>query len=120
MSNPIEPNLVVVNLPVKDLEAARAWYTRVLGKEPIGEPAPDNVEFELAPNVNLMLTTGDEDAAEAGCKLMLGVADLKSARDRLTELEVEHGEVQEIEGALAWTDFRGPETHRLTLVQALG
>ncbi|RKS08157.1 putative enzyme related to lactoylglutathione lyase [Nocardiopsis sp. Huas11] len=119
MSGALKPTLVIINLPVEDLTAATAWYTKVLGREPLGEPSPTDVEFELRDGVSLLLTTGDEAASKAGCKVLLGVEDLTAEQTRLTSLDVKSSDREEIEGALAWCDFTSPEGHHLGLVQAL-
>ncbi|MFE1077101.1 VOC family protein [Nocardiopsis alba] len=119
MSESLKPTLVIINLPVKDLEAATAWYTKVLGHGPSGEPSPTDVEFDLRDGVSLLLTTGDDEAHEAGCKVLFGVEDLAAEQKRLAGVDVVSSERQEIEGALAWCDFKSPEDHRLGMVQLL-
>ncbi|MFD3685092.1 VOC family protein [Nocardiopsis sp. NPDC058631] len=120
MSEGLRPTLVVVNLPVRDLEAATAWYTKVLGHGPSGEPSPTDVEFDLREGVSLLLTTGDEEAEKAGAKVLFGVEDLDAEKKRLASVDVGSGERREIPGALAWCDFTSPDDHRLGLVQMLG
>jgi hypothetical protein len=117
MSESLKPTLVIINLPVKDLEAATAWYTMGLGHGPSGEPAPTDVEFYLRDGVSLLLTTGDADAEQAGAKVLFGVEDLSGEQARLAGVDVKTGERQEIEGALAWSVFKSPEGHFLGLVQ---
>ncbi|MGQ4268620.1 VOC family protein [Nocardiopsis changdeensis] len=120
MADGLKPALVIVDLPVRDLQAATAWYTRVLGHGPSGEPSPTDVEFDLRDGVSLLLTTGDEDAERAGAEVLLGVGDLDAERSRLADAGIGTGERQEIEGAPAWSDFESPEGHLLGLVQQLG
>ncbi|WP_433696617.1 VOC family protein [Nocardiopsis sp. CA-288880] len=120
MSEAFSPTLVIINLPVKNLEAATAWYTKVLGHGPSGEPSPTDVEFDLREGVSLLLTTGDEEAEAAGAKVLFGVEDLDAEKKRLASVDVECGERREIPDALAWSDFKSPEDHRLSLVQMLG
>ena len=43
----LRPNLVTFSIPCDDIDVAADFYRRLLGKEP-EEPAPGNVEFELA------------------------------------------------------------------------
>jgi catechol 2,3-dioxygenase-like lactoylglutathione lyase family enzyme len=119
MSDALNPTLVVVTLPVDDLVAATAWYTNVLGRGPMGEPSPTDVEFELRDGVSLLLTSGDDVAAGTGCKVLLGVENLAAEQARLNSLGVGTGDREEIEGALAWCDFTSPEGHQLSLVEAL-
>ncbi|WP_306368430.1 VOC family protein [Nocardiopsis sp. CC223A] len=120
MSESLKPTLVIINLPVRDLAAATAWYTEVLGHGPAGEPSPTDVEFDLRDGVSLLLTTGDEDAERAGAKVLFGVEDLAAEQHRLAGAGIGTGERREIDGALAWSDFTGPEGHLLGLVQSLG
>ncbi|WP_188195046.1 VOC family protein [Nonomuraea sp. SYSU D8015] len=120
MAEPIKPTLVTITLPVKDLAAATKFYSDLLGHGPDSEPAPGNAEFQLGQDVWLMLSEDDAEAAEAGAKVLLGVESLSGALAKLRDMGVTPGEVQEIEGALSWSDFRGPESHRLTFVELKG
>ena len=72
-----------------DFGAARAWYTRVLGREPDLEPVDGVAEWQIAATAWLQLI---EDAERAGrSAVRIGVDDLDAALADLAEAGVAAG-----------------------------
>ena len=104
---------VTIGVPVRDLGAARHWYESVLELEaPDVEPAPGIVEYEVA---GCWLQLFEGKAGEGAWVLRIGVPDVRAERRRLIALGVAVGEVVEIEGVIAFCDFRDPDGNSLSL-----
>jgi catechol 2,3-dioxygenase-like lactoylglutathione lyase family enzyme len=105
---------ITVGLPVRDLDAARGWYERVLGRVADIEPVPGIVEFEVHPGSWLQLHDGDQTV------FRIGVKDVGAARSRLLQSGIEVGPVERVEGVIAFCEFSDPDGNRLSLYQVLG
>ena len=40
---------VLTVVPVRDIDVAREWYTRLLGREPDNNPMPGLIEWQIVP-----------------------------------------------------------------------
>ena len=109
---------MTVGVPVPDLGEARAWYTRVLGREPDLAPVPRIVEFEVVPGSWLQLVERPP-AGEAAWVFRIGVGDIEAERTRLLALGVGVDPVERIEGVIAYCDYRDPYGNRLSAYQDL-
>ncbi len=98
---------------MRDLDVARAWYGRVLGKVTHIEPAPGILEFEVHPGSWLQLHEGDQAV------FRIGVKDLEAIRDRLVTMGIEVGPIERVEGVIAFCDFSDPDGNHLSLYQVL-
>lgn len=114
----VRPTLVTFSVPCDDLDAAADFYRRLLGKE-AEEPAPGNLEFELAEGVWLQL---NGDPAEQGRppRVLLGVEDIEAASAEAAEAGADVGPVESFGDELAWTEATGPGGQRISLVQFSG
>ncbi len=104
---------VTIGVPVRDLDAARAWYERVLGKVADIEPDPGIVEFEVHPGSWLQLYVGDRTV------FRIGVKDVEAARDRLVTMGIGVGPIERVEGVIAFVEFSDPDGNHLSLYQVL-
>lgn len=104
---------VTVGLPVRDLDSARAWYERVLGKVADIEPVPGILEFEVHPGSWLQLHDGHQTV------FRIGVKDLEAARDRLSTMGIDVGPIERVEDVIAFFEFADPDGNHLSLYQVL-
>jgi predicted enzyme related to lactoylglutathione lyase len=104
---------VTIGLPVRDLDAARAWYERVLGKVADIEPVPGILEFEVHPGSWLQLHDGDRTV------FRIGVKDVEAARDRLATMGIFVAPIERVEGVIAFFEFSDPDGNHLSLYQVL-
>ena len=101
---------VTFGIRTRDIDRARDWYARVLGRPPDITPAPEVYEWRLAHAAWLQLTArGDEDPAGAGAIVRLGVADLDAARAAFTDAgQARLGDVERVPGVIAFCDVEDP------------
>ncbi len=113
---------VTVGLPVRDLDAARRWYERVLELDPPHLAPVDGVyEYDLGA-VWLQLFTPDADLPDPGIEsgadeetvLRIGVPDVYAEHARLTELGVEVDPVVRVEQVIDFFDLRDLDGHPLS------
>lgn len=104
---------VTIGVPVRSIQEASRWYERCLELQGHINPAPDIREYELLPGCWLQLAE-TEPARSEHC-MLLGVSDLEGERERLMRLGVEVGEIQRVEGVIAFVDFKDPDCNNLGL-----
>ena len=103
-----------VGIPVRDLAAARAWYDLLLDRsEPdLVEIEHGIVEYRLG-DCWLQLAQGLPTPSEA--VLRLGVADVRSERDRLVAIGIAVGEITVVPGLIVFCNLLDPDGNRLGL-----
>lgn len=109
---------VTFGITVEDLDAATAWYVRLLGVQPEVEPEEGIVEFCLLPGVWLQLSEGG--TIQGGASINLQVANIDEGREALERLGIKAGPVERIPDAVALCDFSDLDGRPLSLVQVLG
>ena len=109
---------VTVGLPVRDLDAAMRWYTRVLELGPPElAPADGVVEFEVGP-VWLQLGA-DPGVQPSDVALRFGVSDVQGVHRRLTDLRLEPGDIEHVPGAVDYFDLRDPDGNLLSFYRVV-
>jgi len=109
----VQVTSVTVGQPVADLGAARRWYEAVLELgAPDLEPVDGVVEYDLGA-VWLQLGEAD-DGRRGGTVLRVGVPDVHAERSRLLAMGIEVGEVQVVEGVVAFVDLEDPDGNPLS------
>jgi catechol 2,3-dioxygenase-like lactoylglutathione lyase family enzyme len=104
---------------VRDLGAARDFYTGVLGfietfvDEDDGWIALDRGETEIA------IGEGEPEPGEESPVATIDVDDVKAERERLAQAQVEVGTVLELHGTMRLLDVFDPDGNRLQLAQDL-
>jgi len=99
---------------VSNIEASRAWYTRLFGREPDNNPMPSLVEWQVTPNGWVQVT---EDPERAGHSLLnLAVSDLGEGVRELHELGVETGEITEANKGVRLCPITDPDNNQVTLI----
>jgi catechol 2,3-dioxygenase-like lactoylglutathione lyase family enzyme len=121
-AGPLFTRIDAVVLRVRDLAAARAWYTATLGLTATYEdPALKLAVLDMAGGTSLTLWErgpGEGAASGGGGFPILGVDDAEAAHRRLTGLGVETGPMQEAAGARFFS-FRDPDGNRLDVAQGV-
>jgi catechol 2,3-dioxygenase-like lactoylglutathione lyase family enzyme len=103
---------------VRDLDAARAFYTEVLG---FAESFVDNDERWAALDrgaTEIALGEGEPEP-EDGTVATIDVEDVKAERERLERAQVEVGTVLELHGLMRLVDVFDPDGNRIQLAQEL-
>jgi len=104
---------------VKDLDAARDFYTRTFGFEPVYVDEEDRWARLVRNGVEIALAEGEfaggDEGGEDDVIATLEVSDLKSEADRLREAGVNVGVVLEIPGAIRLLDVFDPDGNRIQL-----
>lgn len=110
---------VTVCLPVRDLDAAVAWYRSALSlAEPVQVPVEGLVEFDLGP-FWLQLTHDPEQAGQAGITVAVSVEDAAAERAALADKGLTVSEVQRFEGAVDFFELTDPDGNVLGFVTEL-
>lgn len=118
MKQPLEVVGITMQVRAGDLDAARGWYSALLGRPPDEEPSASLAEWEILPNCWLQLAEGAP--APGNGPLHLGVADIEMERERLQQaLKVAVSPIERIEGEVAWCNFEDPFGNRLGFFQDL-
>jgi catechol 2,3-dioxygenase-like lactoylglutathione lyase family enzyme len=103
---------------VGDLQDAQRWYADVLGRGPDIEPVDGVLEWELREGTWLQVAEGAPNP-QPGQMLRLGVEDIDAATAALAEAGVDVGEVERVEGVIAFCEFQDPFGNPLSLYQEL-
>jgi predicted enzyme related to lactoylglutathione lyase len=109
----MELTSITIGIPVGNLEMASQWYERCLELKAHIEPATDIREYQIFPGCWLQLSEAETTTSQHS--LLLGVVDLDAERQRLKGLGVEVGEINRVEGLIAWFDFQDPDGNNLSL-----
>ncbi len=111
-----------IGLPVRDLDAAIAWYGEVLGF-PLVFRMDDVGWAEVAtetPGVTIGLSQVEEVKTDGGATVTFGVRDVPSARGQMEARGVRFdGETQVIPGMVVLATFFDPDGNALMLYQDL-
>lgn len=112
---------VMVVLPVNDVNAAKDWYSKVLGCTVVYE-LPEHHWVEVTtPTENAVIGLGQFDAPQGngGSSMSFGVRDMEKAKAALAANGVAVGEVMEIPSVVKLLEFQDPWGNNLMLYQPL-
>jgi catechol 2,3-dioxygenase-like lactoylglutathione lyase family enzyme len=98
---------------VRDLDAARDLYTRLLARGPDRAPMAGLLEWDLTPTSVLQVFAEPERAGRS--TVVLGVADLDAEADRLAAAGVAHDGVAPVTSGRVLT-LSDPDGNRVVLV----
>lgn len=108
---------ITIGIPVTDLRAAQRWYGAVLAVDaPDLEPVRGVLEYEVG---GAWLQLAESGGGPGGGTVRLGVPDVHEQRARLVGLGVEGGDVEVVDGVIAYWDFSDPDGNRLGLYTLL-
>lgn len=111
----IRTTSVTLGIGVGDLDAAVAWYGRLLEEPEVVRPVDGVVEYELRPGVWLQLA--EDDVVSQAVVIRLGVKDLDATREALVAAGVAVDEIERIPGVIAYADLVDPWGNRLGLYE---
>ena len=104
---------------VRDLDAARVFYTEVMG---FAESFVDEDERWAALDhggTEIAIGEGEPEPEEEGLVATIDVDDVKAERERLDQAQVQVGTVLELHGAMRLVDVFDPDGNRIQLAQEL-
>jgi catechol 2,3-dioxygenase-like lactoylglutathione lyase family enzyme len=104
---------------VRDLDAARVFYTEVMG---FTESFVDEDERWAALDrggTEIAIGEGEPEPEEEGLVATIDVDDVKAERERLDQAQVQVGTVLELHGAMRLVDVFDPDGNRIQLAQEL-
>jgi catechol 2,3-dioxygenase-like lactoylglutathione lyase family enzyme len=104
---------------VRDLDAARVFYTEVMG---FAESFVDEDERWAALDhgaTEIAIGEGEPEPEEEGLVATIDVEDVKAERERLDNAQVQVGTVLELHGAMRLVDVFDPDGNRIQLAQEL-
>jgi hypothetical protein len=108
-------NAVSAVVATKDYNAARAWYSRVLDREPDLEPIDGVGEWQLTDTGWLQLI---EDADRAGASAVrIGVTDLAFQMKALNDAGIATGETVVIADMVVVLDIADPDGNEVSFVE---
>jgi hypothetical protein len=113
----METTSVTLGIPVGNVAEAGRWYERLFDSKTRLEPVDGILELEVQDDFWLQLF--EEDGGSGHAVLRFGVRDVEAARMRLTELDIEVGEVERVEGEIAFFDFVDPWGNALSYYEVL-
>jgi hypothetical protein len=100
-----------------DFGTARAWYARVLGREPDLEPVKGVAEWQITATAWLQLIADAERAGRTAVRI--GVDDLDAHLAELAEAGIAAGEPVVIAGMVTVVDVADPDGNEVSLVAEL-
>jgi catechol 2,3-dioxygenase-like lactoylglutathione lyase family enzyme len=119
MPDSTRPNVVDIAAVVaaRDFQAARSWYSRVLGREPDLEPIDDVAEWQITDSSWLQLVT---DADRAGKSMVrFGVRDLVTQVETLNDAGIATSAPVVIADMVVVVDIPDPDGNEVSFVQEL-
>ena len=99
-------------------EESKAWYTRLLGREPDLEPVPGVAEWQLTATAWLQVVTDPAGAGRSAVRF--GVDDLDTISAALRDDGVTVTEPQVIADMVAVIDVADPDGNEVSFVAELG
>ena len=102
---------------VRDLDAARAFYVRVLGFTETFVDDDGRWATLDRGSTQVALSEGQPEYGDEGGVATIDVEDVKAERERLEREQVEVGTVLELHGAMRLLDVFDPDGNRIQLAQ---
>jgi len=111
---------ITIGIAVKDVKEAAHWYRALLGDVETMEPAPGTIELQLTENVWLQLDdTGYLDVGGGSSIVRLETKDINAAHQAAKNLSSEADDIETVEGAIRYFDFKDPAGNRLSYYQLI-
>jgi catechol 2,3-dioxygenase-like lactoylglutathione lyase family enzyme len=107
-------DFVLAVVAVSDIEAGRAWYTAVFGREPDNNPMPNLAEWQVTDGAWVQVT---EDPVRAGKGMLnLAVSDIEEGARELREKGLATGEIIEANKGVRLCPLADPDDNMIQLV----
>ncbi|QWF84925.1 VOC family protein [Amycolatopsis sp. CA-230715] len=105
---------VLAVVAVRDIEASRAWYSRLFGRGPDNNPMPSLVEWQVTDGGWVQVT---EDARRAGHGMLnLAVSDIEEGVRELREMGLETGDLVDVNKGVRLCPITDPDDNRIHLI----
>ncbi len=105
---------VLAVIPVSDINTARTWYGRLLGREPDNHPMETLIEWRATDNGWVQVT---QDAERAGTALLnFAVDDLPAHRADLVSRGLAPGEIQDVNKGVQLSAITDPDGNTITFI----
>jgi catechol 2,3-dioxygenase-like lactoylglutathione lyase family enzyme len=105
---------VLAVVAVSDIEAGRAWYTKLFGRGPDNNPMPNLVEWQVIDGAWVQVT---EDPARAGNGMLnLAVSDIEEGARELREMGIDAGEIINANKGVRLCPITDPDSNQIQLV----
>lgn len=108
-------NSVIAVLPVRDQNAAVAWYKKLFGRDADIVPVEGVAEWQLAENAWIQVTADPERAG--GSTVIIGVNDIDAQCSLCAAANVSHSEVVEYPEIIKMIDVNDPDGNKLAFVE---
>jgi catechol 2,3-dioxygenase-like lactoylglutathione lyase family enzyme len=105
---------VLTVVPVRDIDVAREWYTRLLGREPDNNPMPGLIEWQIVPGAWMQVFL---DADRAGrTRSNLAVDDLDAHTTELAGRGLTVGDTTDATNGVRLAPITDPDGNVITLI----
>lgn len=107
-------DFVLAVVAVSDIEAGRAWYTTLLGREPDNNPMPNLIEWQVTDGGWVQVT---EDPVRAGNGMLnLAMSDFEEAVREVRKIGLGAGEIIEANKGVRLFRIADPDDNVIHLV----
>jgi catechol 2,3-dioxygenase-like lactoylglutathione lyase family enzyme len=107
-------DFVLAVVGVRDIEAGRAWYTKLFGREPDNNPMPNLVEWQVTDGGWVQVT---EDSQRAGNGMLnLAVSDIEEGVRELSEMGLDTGDIIDANKGVRLCPITDPDNNMIQLV----
>lgn len=107
-------DFVLAVVAVSDIEAGRAWYTTLFGREPDNNPMPNLVEWQVTDGAWVQVT---EDPVRAGNGMLnLAVSDIEEGAREVHEMGLATGEIIDANKGVRLCPLADPDNNMIHLV----
>lgn len=105
---------VLTVVPVRDIDVARDWYTRLLGREPDNNPMPGLIEWQVVPGAWIQVF---RDADRAGhTQTNLAVDDIDAQITEVTGRGLLVGDTTDATNGVRLAPVTDPDGNVVTLI----
>jgi catechol 2,3-dioxygenase-like lactoylglutathione lyase family enzyme len=107
-------DFVLAVVAVRDIEAGRAWYTTLLGREPDNTPMPNLIEWRVTDGGWVQVT---EDPLRAGNGMLnLAISDFEEGVREVCDVGLGSGEIIEANKGVRLFRIADPDNNVIQLV----
>jgi catechol 2,3-dioxygenase-like lactoylglutathione lyase family enzyme len=105
---------VLAVVPVREIEAAREWYTVLFGAEPTNNPMPTLIEWQVTDGGWVQVT---EDADRAGSAMLnLAVSELAAEVEGLRDRGIGVGDIVDANKGVQLSTVHDPDGNTISLI----
>lgn len=107
---------VLAVAPVRDIETAVDWYTRLMGRQPDTRPMPGLADWHVAPGGWVQVFVSPEHAGST--LLNLAVENLDATLAQLADRDIHGADIQPGAQNVRFTAVHDPAGNRVTLIES--